>query len=693
MPDNVRRSLDWLECLPPPTIAAPLGKLGKPYTNFVPNNDLDATLSRGSTVSYDKAVAETRDRKRIQTILFSPDIPVLYCWDIGEGCEYDATLESVANGLYQLGRGVDMAWADAKVVDAQEAQECLRQHRGKVYAPSGGVTAGGTDMLCPRPGSRESLTVRFESLRDRFRLGKTAGKRQTIFVQPPRPYLAKHSYAATPERIVFELREGRKRAGHYGYFGWRLDRVAQLIEESRDKAANRLCEAAPDLKGLVERYLIGRGATDGDKLARVQIVPVPSIGHSEADMAVRRIAIQVSQACRIAADDLKWAFSQVSRIDNDGVVVWELQSGSSEDRIFRRYLRGALRWRSVTPLVLPINVEFRKKRVPLRYGRVVGSERVEEESRAISAVYKALRHANVTAAVASVRVQREAFDRRGASAELFSVGTRFSRELLWHVEIVFKETVVGPLLLGNGRYLGLGLLRPTEATRGVIAFEIEFGLVGEPEAFLVTQAARRAMMARVQSAAPREALPAYVSGHEKDGEPASSAHHRHLAVVSDPPHNRILFISPHKLQRNGVAWTDVSKDHRRVEKALAGMDDLRAGKAGRLVLSPTIVDEQDDPLFAPARVWESVTPYHVTRHRRHSDNKEALRLDVISELQRIGWPRITPEDIDIFEIRHGQRGGLSGRLRLIFPTAEQGPLLIGRTMHRGGGLFMGRKNS
>lgn len=693
VPDEVRRSLDWLEQLPPPTVAAPAGKRGVAYTNFVPNNDIDAKLAPGSKADYGKSVAATRVGKRIQPVLFSSDVPLLYCWRIDEDCEHVTTLKSGFNELYQLGRGVDMAWAEAQVVNALEAQERLQQHRGTVYGPSGGVTAGSTDMLCPRPGSRESLTVRFEATRNRFRLGKTAGKRHTIFAQPPRPYVVKHTYAALPERIVFELREGGERARHYGYFPSKLDKVSQLIEEIRNKASECLCDAAPDLKGLVERYLIGRGATDEDKLARVQIVPVPSIGHREADMGVRRIAVQVPQACKIAADDLKWAFSQVARVDDDGVAVWELHLGSSDDRVFGRYLGGALRWRSVTPLVLPIEVGFRKKRVPLRYGRVVGSERVEEESRAISAVYKALRHADVTAAVASVRVQREAFDRRGARAELFSVGTRFSRELLWHVEIVFRERVLGPLLLGNGRYLGLGLLCPPEATRGVIAFKIESGLVGRPEAFLVTQAARRAMMARVQSDALREPLPAYVSGHEKDGGPASSKQHRHLAVVADLAQHRLLFFSPHMLQRNGIAWRDVARDHGKVEKALEGMDDLRAGKAGRLVLSPTIVDEQDDPLFAPARVWESVTPYHVTRHRRHSDNKEALRLDIISELQRIGWPRITPEDVEVFEIRDGQRGGLSGRLRLIFPAAEEGPLLIGRTMHRGGGLFMGRKNS
>lgn len=693
VPDEVRQSLDWLERLPPPTIAAPPGKRGRAFTNFVPNNDLDAKLSGGPKADYASSLAATRVGKKIQPIFFSPDIPLLYCWQIGADSEHTSTLKAGFNRLCQLGWGIDMAWAEAKVVDSDEARERLYEHGGKVYVPSGGLTAGGTEMLCPRPGTSDSLRSRFEAMRDRFRLAKTNGKPVRVFVQPPKPYLAKHSYAAPPERMAFELREDGKRSGHYSYFRWRLDRVTQLVEYVRNEAAKCLRDAIPEMEDLIELYLIGRGATDGDKSARVQIVPIPSIGHREADMAVRRIAVQVPQSCRIPVDDLRWAFSQVAWVDDDGVVSKELQSGSSEDLVVRRYLRGALRWRSVTPLVLPIKAGFRSRQAWPRNGRMGGSFRLAEEDQAIPAVYKALRHAGITAEVASVRVQREAFDRRGARAELFSIGTRFSRELLWHVEITFKQTVEGPLLLGNGRYLGLGLLQPDKAADGVIAFEIESGLEGEPEAFLVTQAARRAMMARVQDASPREPLPAYVSGHEADGGPVSSASHCHLAVAADLARNRILYISPHKLQRNGVAWQKVARDHRKADRALAGMDILRAGKAGRLVLSPTIVDERDDPLFAPARIWESVTPYDITRHRRHADNEEALRLDVISELQRIGWPRIAPTDVEISAIRCGQRGGLSGRLRLVFPTAQAGPLLIGRTMHRGGGLFIGRENS
>ena len=87
------------------------------------------------------------------------------------------------------------------------------------------------------------------------------------------------------------------------------------------------------------------------------------------------------------------------------------------------------------------------------------------------------------------------------------------------------------------------------------------------------------------------------------------------------------------------------------------------------------------------RIWESASDYRVTRHRRRLTDEEALRTDVVAELARIGWPE--PGALEILSVRHGPRGGLSGRLRLAFVTAQAGPLAIGRTMHKGGGLFAG----
>ncbi len=195
----------------------------------------------------------------------------------------------------------------------------------------------------------------------------------------------------------------------------------------------------------------------------------------------------------------------------------------------------------------------------------------------------------------------------------------------------------------------------------------------------------------MQQSLPRsEKLPPYVSGHEEDGGPAGDGVHRHIAVVADLPRHRILYIAPTRLQRHGINWREVANDHRQVTRALEGMDVLRAGRAGRLALVPWPIDTEDDPLFASSRTWESVTEYDVTRYSRRIGDEEALKADVAAELQRCGWPLPAAGAIEVVALRRGPRGGLSGRLRLVFAAAQPGPLLIGRTAHKGGGLFAGR---
>ena len=687
VPGELRAALDWLESLPPPVIAAPRGIPGQAFTSYVPNNDLDAELAKGKAPDLGKAVAAIRVGKRFRPILFDAGMPILYRWPFGDG-DGDGQAKALceaANGLYQLGRGIDMAWAEAAVIDPEEAEQRLSSHGGIVYRPSGSGDSG-LELLCPRPGLQQSLAKRFEGMRTRFRTGGTNRKPIRLFVQPPKPRLARVVYDARPHRFVFELRTVDARAD---FASQALKAAAALVQEVRDKAAKRLCDALPDSADRVERYLIGRDARDQDKEARVRIVPIPSVGSEYADTAIRRLVVYVPQSCPLAADDLAWAFAQVAWVDADGVIRKELQR-ADDDRMVRRFERRGRRWQSLTPLALPL---ARRRRIePTRQAAEAkgAAERAVEEARAIAAVRQALRHAGTGTPVAKVRVQREPFHHRGDRAESFASGTRFTKDMLWHVEVTFTEPVAGPLLLGDGRFVGLGLMCPSEPIPGVFAFAITEGLAGSAAPATVALAARRAMMARVQRSLRRgERLPAYVSGHEEDGSPAGGGAHRHIAVVADLPRGRLLYIAPDRLQRRSIRQREIEEDHRRTVQALEGMDVLRAGAAGRLILAPAVLDSESDPLFAPARVWESVTDYHVTRHYRGLGDEEALKKDISAELRRRGWPRLRPNSIEILAVRRGPRGGLSGRSRLTFPTAQSGPLLIGRTSHKGGGLFAG----
>lgn len=695
IPPAAFEGLEWLECLPPPEIAAPNFERGRRFMTYEPSNDLDIALSKESS---DLETAQAKIRKAEKwhyPALFDPQIPFIYCWFI-EGSEHptDALCEAARN-LHRLGRGHDMIWAEASVVDRKAAHDLIWDHQGRVYKPSrkAATLKHQLQLLCPRPKTMQSLITRYHEISNR--LQRDDSKKEISFVQPPRPFLRKVTYNAPDQKLVFGIYKFHTLQQFESHS---LASASTLITEVRDRAARRLTEAStrmtetkPSYAEDVERYLIGHGAGAEDKSARVRIAPIPSIGHRHVDMMIRRIAVYVPQSCPLSAADLSWAFEQANWVDDDGVIKSELRNIDG-DRMVKRYEQSRRHWWSVTPLALP---GARRRRIePSRQADEAkdGTERAREEAGAVHAVRQALRHVGVTVAPTDIRVQREPFDDHGERAELFAAGTRFPKEALWHVSIFFAAPVDGPLVLGDGRYLGLGLMRPAEpkSGSGVLAFAIEDGLADSADSGLVARAARRAMMARVQSNLPRGVqVPPYVSGHDENGAAMRSGTHRHIAVAVDLPRRRFLYIAPNRLQHRGVLWSEVRGDHGLVGRALEGMDFLLAGKAGRLVVGPATVDAESDPLFAPNRVWESVTDYSVTRHRhrRQLTDKEALKVDALGELRRCGWP--IPESVEVLATLRGPRGGLTGRLRITFGVAQKGPLLLGRTAHKGGGLFVG----
>ncbi len=161
-----------------------------------------------------------------------------------------------------------------------------------------------------------------------------------------------------------------------------------------------------------------------------------------------------------------------------------------------------------------------------------GKERAGEECRAVDAVAQALRHTGVSARPSCVRVQREPFEAKGARAEAFAAPPRFAKERLWHVEIAFAEPLSGPLILGDGRYLGLGLMAPAvEARRDVLVFGLaRDARIANADRTELLQAVRRALMALARR--DDGSVSPLFSGHETDGAKAGSGHHRHIFLAA-----------------------------------------------------------------------------------------------------------------------------------------------------------------
>lgn len=682
--EDSERALLWLEALTPPQVGLPAMRSGQRVQTYVPNNDAD---SLGGDL---RRIEDIRAAKWIEPKLFDADIPLLFIWSYQDDELASVSAPricAIADRLYQFGRGVDMAWASAMVLDDAELAARLRAYSGSVLRP----TPGGRGRLlpCPEPGSLRSLDARHAANSQRFR--NEGGKQ--LFSQPPKPRFSQVAYESLPSRRVYELRS----TDASGSFApWKVSRASVLVTWLRDGAMARLRGAYPERADL-EPALVGRrndGAPSVLASQRVRILPLPSTGHAYADFGIRRVLVEVPADCPIAAEDVHWAFAGLPIANPEtGEVLDSVLTAATDDSMADRYgvPRGANRreqrvWRSATAVALP--EQGRRRRIEpseLPRSGKGGEERAGEEARARFCVAQAVRHADLRAGLKTVRVRREPFDARSERAEAFAAGTRFAKERLWHVEVEFDVPIAGPLALGDGRFLGLGVMRPVPLDVGAYAFDIDAGTPLPPDPMELTHALRRAVMARAQDVLGARPLPAFFSGHQKDGSPAGTAH-PHLTFAFDPERRRLLVMAPHVVE-NRVAEGEERFFLPTLEAALSDLTELRVRGAGRLRLRASTVDRETDPIFAASRDWETVTPYQVTRHSKARDAFTALTEDVLREVVRrkLPAPTIVPKSA-----MGVARVGLTGHVAVTFPVPVTGPLLLGRSRFQGGGLLAPR---
>jgi hypothetical protein len=106
--------------------------------------------------------------------------------------------------LYQVGRGVDVAWAWAEIIDAPGVERRLAEHVGTVHRP---IDGEGETFLCPQRGSLESLEERFDKTSKRFiRPGREKGP-AVLLAGAPKSRFRSVAYDSPPQRFLFDLRQ------------------------------------------------------------------------------------------------------------------------------------------------------------------------------------------------------------------------------------------------------------------------------------------------------------------------------------------------------------------------------------------------------------------------------------------------------------------------------------------------------
>ena len=437
-------ALGWLERLQPPVVLAPAAVPACGHLdNYVPNND-------GERVQH------VRTAKTLAVHAFPAGGIVAYCWTFdGDGAHADV-IAAMSQLVTHLGQTTDGVFARGRV-HADSLPDDPADGR-ILYLPR--ETPGGA-WLAPAPG--------FFALCQR-RYPRSVSSEPPDFTNSRQVDYAPAGDEPSADAVPMAIFELRRLDG--GWRSWWPEQVREpagltrgaLLAWSRHPAIAQAF-GADRIARLLAGHRAAGDAAPSDGNGHFGIVPLPSLNHEgTADGDFRRVALVGWGA---DAPEDRALFEEAVRALH-GAKLYDQQGPArhpagdpSPCGLLRRapelaarhwrklWTEPACHWRSVTPVVLT---------GLLRPGRTA-------ETLVVRALAQAGHAPDEIVSVAAYRGPRVPHT-RPALAYRIDKGDYLSTTPRCHVEVQFQRPVSGPLVLGRGRYAGLGLCLPLPMADG-----------------------------------------------------------------------------------------------------------------------------------------------------------------------------------------------------------------------------------
>jgi len=426
-------ALRWLEALPAPVVQAAEGFVADLRSSYVVTNKVE---KEGGSQFHPGRTNALRNRRAAVPTSSS----VRMVWgDAKPSPTVVATLDGLARRVPYIGRSSGVATLACRVTADSEALAGPDELTS--FEPAHDVDGPGTEWLrVPYAGYLDDLVEQYHAGRPPWEASRTAAYRRADATSAPvRPLAAAAGLAPSVYSEVIVLRFG----------GIRPDgRLTPILTEALRKAVMAVTpDPLPDA-------LHGHGESAQGR-PHVAFLALPDVGHRHADGHLLGMCVAIPD---LPYDELRSVVRAVldglclRHPDDDGRRVLELRVprlGSLEleyePGLVRpwgarpeRWRQGSQRWVSVTPVVLD--------RFPRR-GNVEAE--VAWSCRAVGLPEPS-----------EVTVSTSPLVAGGIRLRPGELPEHLRGRLFRHVELVFPHRVAGPLLLGAGRYLGIGLLAP-----------------------------------------------------------------------------------------------------------------------------------------------------------------------------------------------------------------------------------------
>jgi CRISPR-associated protein Csb2 len=479
-------ALRWLEKLPAPLIVAPRAEPSRvKYRLYVPDNVADkvaGSWSRGGEAS----IADYRTEKDVRPTHVPDGAGDLhYLWPCSgsqdEISRHTDVLLGAARSIAHLGWGVDMVAGNACVLTDAELSKLV----GERWQPT--VADTETALRVPVAGTLSALMDKHEAFLNRLH----SGGFQPV---PPLALFDAVGYRRSndspqPDFAAFSLL--RNDASGFRIFDTARGGITVA-------AMLRHAASSPEIVGAlgwpsekVAGFVLGHGEPCGESHQpvngpRLAFIPLPSIEHRGKERAevigsIRRSLIVVVTGR--AHDDLK----RLARLLSGAELTMEGQTGAAallsqlprSDNMVRRYTEAAPTWATVTPMILPGYDDPRKLRRKLSADLVPENQHPGELSRSELAakldrridylIRKAILQAGYSAELAEfAEIDWNAVGfcpgvDHAANYRVPDKLRRFRRlhvRLTWRNSLGERKALTGPICLGGGRFVGLGLFAP-----------------------------------------------------------------------------------------------------------------------------------------------------------------------------------------------------------------------------------------
>lgn len=426
-------ALRWLECLPPPVVWASSHASPSVRRSYVVTNKIDR--SGGSQFHRGRNSAL---RTRVSSLPTSPQVRLSWSDADGDAATIDV-LDGMARRVPYLGRstGVAALRCRASGADADPPAGLAS------FTPT--VDGRGPHLLrVPYPGYLDELVRQHQSDRPAWEVSRTMTYRAgTVGLDAPTVPMGAAPSVYT-DVIVLSFR------------GLRPDgQLAPLFTQALRRAVMSL---TPD---PLPSALHGH---DAPGQPHVAFLSLPDVAHAHADGRLLGMAVAIPD---LPADERRAIVrgvlrgspetngpegaERILRLDVPRIGSVELTHRPGLVRPWgarpERWRQGSTRWVSVTPVVLD--------RFPRR-GDIEGE--IVRSCRSVGLPDPRQLFVS-TAPVTAGGIRLRPRD----------MPSHLQGKLFRHVELIFADPVPGPLLLGAGRYLGIGLFAPTTPTEDTSA--------------------------------------------------------------------------------------------------------------------------------------------------------------------------------------------------------------------------------